>query len=117
MGAKGAVEIIFRGQNVEENTADYERKFANPMVRPCVRMCGDGAHGLEEGRRREADYDYDYGSRGRRVNERVQVAAQRGFVDDIIEPINTRRHICEDLDVLETKELKNPWKKHGNIPL
>lgn len=33
MGAKGAVEIIFRGQNVEENTADYERKFANPMVR------------------------------------------------------------------------------------
>jgi len=32
MGAKGAVEIIFRGQNVEENTADYERKFANPMV-------------------------------------------------------------------------------------
>jgi propionyl-CoA carboxylase beta chain len=32
MGAKGAVEIIFRGQNVEENTADYEEKFANPVV-------------------------------------------------------------------------------------
>uniref|UniRef100_M4C3M6 Propionyl-CoA carboxylase beta chain, mitochondrial n=1 Tax=Hyaloperonospora arabidopsidis (strain Emoy2) TaxID=559515 RepID=M4C3M6_HYAAE len=31
MGAKGAVEIIFRGQNVEQNTADYEEKFANPM--------------------------------------------------------------------------------------
>jgi propionyl-CoA carboxylase beta chain len=38
-------------------------------------------------------------------------------VDDIIEPVNTRRHICEDLDVLETKDVKNPWKKHGNIPL
>ena len=36
MGAKGAVEIIFRGQNVEENTADYEKKFANPMVRGVV---------------------------------------------------------------------------------
>ena len=36
MGAKGAVEIIFRGQNVEENTADYEMKFANPWY---VYMC------------------------------------------------------------------------------
>ena len=32
MGAKGAVEIIFRGQNVEEETSNYEHKFANPMV-------------------------------------------------------------------------------------
>ena len=32
MGAKGAVEIIFRGKNVEAETAEYERKFANPMV-------------------------------------------------------------------------------------
>jgi hypothetical protein len=36
MGAKGAEEINFRGQNVEENTADYEKKFANPMVRLLV---------------------------------------------------------------------------------
>ena len=39
MGAKGAVEIIFRGQNVEENTADYEMKFANPMVCIHVYIC------------------------------------------------------------------------------
>ena len=39
MGAKGAVEIIFRGQNVEENTADYEMKFANPMVCIHVSIC------------------------------------------------------------------------------
>lgn len=32
MGAKGAVEIIFRGKNVEENTAAYEHRFANPMA-------------------------------------------------------------------------------------
>jgi propionyl-CoA carboxylase beta chain len=45
------------------------------------------------------------------------VAAQRGFVDDIVDPAETRLRICEDLEVLESKELENPWKKHGNIPL
>jgi propionyl-CoA carboxylase beta chain len=44
-------------------------------------------------------------------------AAIRGFVDDIIEPRETRRRLCLDLDALSTKKLKNPWKKHGNIPL
>ena len=76
MGAKGAVEIIFRGKDVEENTLEYSKKFANPMS-----------------------------------------AARRGFVDDIIDPETTRTRICEDLELLETKNLKNPWKKHGNIPL
>ena len=33
MGAKGAVEIIFRGQDVEKNTLQYTERFANPMVR------------------------------------------------------------------------------------
>ena len=32
MGASGAVEIIFRGRNVEEETKNYTEKFANPMV-------------------------------------------------------------------------------------
>jgi hypothetical protein len=32
MGAKGAVEIIFHGKDVEAKTAEYEKKFANPMV-------------------------------------------------------------------------------------
>ncbi|EDO37931.1 predicted protein [Nematostella vectensis] len=44
-------------------------------------------------------------------------AATRGFVDDIIEPRMTRLRICADLEVLEHKDRKNPWKKHGNIPL
>ncbi|TKR81779.1 hypothetical protein L596_015600 [Steinernema carpocapsae] len=44
-------------------------------------------------------------------------AAVRGYIDDIIEPRTTRRRICEDLKMLESKELKNPKKKHGNIPL
>ncbi|KAK6009162.1 carboxyl transferase domain protein [Ostertagia ostertagi] len=44
-------------------------------------------------------------------------AAVRGYVDDIIEPHTTRRRICEDLALLESKQLSNPWRKHGNIPL
>lgn len=44
-------------------------------------------------------------------------AAEKGFVDDIIEPRTTRWRLCRDLDLLETKRLTNPKKKHGNIPL
>lgn len=44
-------------------------------------------------------------------------AAEKGYIDDIILPRDTRARICEDLKLLERKEQKNPWKKHGNIPL
>lgn len=76
MGAKGAVEIIFRGKNVEQKTLEYTERFANPMV-----------------------------------------AAQRGFVDDVLDPAVTRQRICDDLDLLKTKKVERPWRKHGNIPL
>jgi propionyl-CoA carboxylase beta chain len=76
MGAQGAVEIIFRGKDVQENTKDYIEKFANPLV-----------------------------------------AAQRGYVDAVLDPADTRRIICEDLDMLATKVLENPPSKHSNIPL
>lgn len=76
MGAKGAVEIIFKGKHVEEETVNYTNLFANPMM-----------------------------------------AAKRGFVDDIILPRTTRARLCKDLQTLRTKELSNPVKKHGNIPL
>ena len=45
------------------------------------------------------------------------VAAARGFVDDVIMPRNTRLRICRALRWLRTKQLENPKKKHGNIPL
>ena len=76
MGAKGAVEIIFRGKNVEEETANYQYQFANPLK-----------------------------------------AAERGYVDDIIMPENTRQIILNDLTVLENKEKTLPKRKHSNIPL
>ncbi|XP_036878868.1 propionyl-CoA carboxylase beta chain, mitochondrial isoform X2 [Manis javanica] len=77
MGAKGAVEIIFKGhENVEAAQAEYIEKFANPFP-----------------------------------------AAVRGFVDDIIQPSSTRARICCDLDVLDSKKVQRPWRKHANIPL
>jgi propionyl-CoA carboxylase beta chain len=45
------------------------------------------------------------------------VAASRGFIDDVIKPRGTRRRICRSLAMLRDKQLKNPWKKHANIPL
>ncbi|XP_033615361.1 propionyl-CoA carboxylase beta chain, mitochondrial isoform X3 [Fukomys damarensis] len=77
MGAKGAVEIIFKGhEDVEAAQAEYVEKFANPFP-----------------------------------------AAVRGFVDDIIQPSSTRARICCDLDVLASKKVQRPWRKHANIPL
>ncbi|KAI9182923.1 hypothetical protein H9P43_003835 [Blastocladiella emersonii ATCC 22665] len=79
MGAKGAVEIIFRGRDADARAkaeAEYIDKFANPLP-----------------------------------------AAQRGYLDDIVAPADTRRRVIEELALLRDKTLKNPWKKHGNIPL
>ncbi|KAG0217818.1 hypothetical protein BGX31_000112 [Mortierella sp. GBA43] len=77
MGAKGAVEIIFRSSADRASAEkDYISKFANPLP-----------------------------------------AAQRGYIDDVIEPSTTRRRIIEDLEVLRHKKLENPKRKHGNIPL
>ena len=41
----------------------------------------------------------------------------RGYIDDLIQPHETRRRICRSLAMLKDKQLRNPWRKHGNIPL
>jgi propionyl-CoA carboxylase beta chain len=45
------------------------------------------------------------------------IAGHRGFIDDVIMPHGTRKRICRSLAMLRDKELENPWRKHGNIPL
>ena len=45
------------------------------------------------------------------------VAGARGFIDDVIMPHETRKRVCRSLAMLKDKELENPWRKHGNIPL
>jgi propionyl-CoA carboxylase beta chain len=81
MGAKGAVEIIFRNalgddEEIERRTKEYEEKFLNPFI-----------------------------------------AAERGYIDEVIQPHNTRRRVARALALLRSKKLENPWKKHDNIPL
>ena len=44
-------------------------------------------------------------------------AAKYGYIDDVIEPRNTRFRVIRALAQLQTKKLTNPVKKHGNIPL
>ncbi|MHB1373854.1 MAG: acyl-CoA carboxylase subunit beta [Thauera sp.] len=45
------------------------------------------------------------------------VAGARGFIDDVIMPHETRKRVCRSLAMLKDKQLENPWRKHGNIPL
>ncbi|MGK0222858.1 MAG: propionyl-CoA carboxylase beta chain [Limisphaerales bacterium] len=81
MGAKSAVEIIFRKElgdveGTQARTDEYQELFANPYV-----------------------------------------AASRGYIDDVIRPQETRERICRSFAMLRDKNLENPWRKHGNIPL
>jgi propionyl-CoA carboxylase beta chain len=81
MGAKGAVEIIFRQDLGDEakiaaRTSEYEARFMSPFV-----------------------------------------AAERGYIDEVIMPHSTRRRVARALAMLREKETEQPWKKHDNIPL
>ncbi|WP_417597271.1 acyl-CoA carboxylase subunit beta [Pararhodobacter oceanensis] len=81
MGAKGAVEILYRSElgdaeKIAARTKDYEDRFANPFV-----------------------------------------AAEKGFIDEVIMPRSTRQRLCRAFASLRNKKLTNPWKKHDNIPL
>ena len=45
------------------------------------------------------------------------VAAERGYIDEVIMPHGTRKRVARALQMLRNKRLENPWKKHDNIPL
>ncbi len=45
------------------------------------------------------------------------IAAERGYIDEVIMPRNTRPRIVRALNMLRDKDQQNPWKKHDNIPL
>jgi propionyl-CoA carboxylase beta chain len=77
MGAKGAVEIIFKGEkDLKKKEEEYIEHFANPYR-----------------------------------------AAERGYVDEVIKPGDTRSKLIVAFKMLENKADKLPKKKHGNIPL
>jgi propionyl-CoA carboxylase beta chain len=81
MGAKGAVEIIFRADigdpgKIAARTKEYEDRFLSPFI-----------------------------------------AAERGYIDDVIMPHSTRRRIARALAMLKDKKMEMPAKKHDNLPL
>jgi propionyl-CoA carboxylase beta chain len=45
------------------------------------------------------------------------IAAARGYIDDVIQPAETRKKLINALRILQTKSVTNPERKHGNIPL
>ncbi len=80
MGAKGAVEIIFRADigdkdAIAARTKEYEDRFLSPFV-----------------------------------------AAERGYIDDVIMPHSTRRRIARALAMLKNKHVEQPKRKHDNLP-
>jgi acetyl-CoA carboxylase carboxyltransferase component len=74
-------------------------------------------------RQRLADAEDPDRERQRLVDEYNQtyanpfIAAGLGYLDDVIEPAATRRHLVEALNALRNKKQVLPAKKHGNIPL
>jgi acetyl-CoA carboxylase carboxyltransferase component len=45
------------------------------------------------------------------------IAAERGYVDDVIDPVDTRKVLVRSLDLLRSKREDLPKRKHGNVPL
>jgi propionyl-CoA carboxylase beta chain len=44
-------------------------------------------------------------------------AAERGYIDEVIQPQSTRKRVARAFALAKDKQLENPWKKHGNLPL
>jgi propionyl-CoA carboxylase beta chain len=81
MGAKGAVEIIYRAdlgdaEKIAARTREYEERFLSPFA-----------------------------------------AAERGYIDDVIMPRETRRRVTRALAMLRDKQVDRPTRKHDNLPL
>ena len=78
----------------------------NIISREAIRQAADPA---AEHRRRVAEY--------REMFANPYKAAELGYVDDVIDPADTRLRLIEGLAMLAGKRDVNPPKKHGNIPL
>jgi len=98
-----------------------DANFAWPNAEIAV-MGADGAVNILYRRELERAADVE-AARAARVAEYREkfanpyIAAQRGFIDEVIAPRQTRRKLIAALEALDTKRDKNPPKKHGNIPL
>jgi methylmalonyl-CoA decarboxylase subunit alpha len=95
--------------------------FAWPTAEIAV-MGPDGA--IEIMYRKEIDADDDPRAKAEELRQRYRdlfatpfVAARKGYIDDVIEPANTRLRIIKSLEMLDGKRQRNPEVRHSNIPL
>jgi propionyl-CoA carboxylase beta chain len=96
MGPEGAVNIVYKRELERAgHSAKSEKEKANIIANARNEK-------IEEFRERFAN---------------PYVAAERGYVDAVIRPQDTRKKLIDALEMLQTKRDKNPPKKHGNIPL
>ena len=98
-----------------------DANFAWPSAEIAV-MGAEGAVNILYKRELDAARDVDALRAARAAEYREKfanpyIAAQRGFIDEVILPRQTRRKLITALTALDTKRDKNPPKKHGNIPL
>ena len=87
MGPKGAIEVL-EGRKIKEMEPEEAKKYIN---------------------QKEEEYKEQFAN--------PYVAARYGYIDDVIEPRNTRFRIARALQTLATKKDTLPPKKHSNIPL
>jgi methylmalonyl-CoA carboxyltransferase large subunit len=121
------IQVVLRksygGSHVAMCSKDLgaDRVLAWPTAEVAV-MGAEGA--VEIVFRKEMDEAQDRAARRAELIEKYRstfaspyVAAGRRLVDDIIEPANTRKHLAQALEYLQTKREERPPKKHGLIPL
>ena len=72
--------------------------------------------GEDNSRRRRLDQDGGEQLLRRTVTNPF-IAGARGYIDDVIQPHETRKRICRSLAMLADKKVDDPWRKHRNIPL
>ncbi|MCK5170416.1 MAG: methylmalonyl-CoA carboxyltransferase, partial [Bacteroidales bacterium] len=88
MGAAGAVEVLYGRELAAIEDAEERAKFVAE---------------------KEAEYKEKFAN--------PYQAASMGYIDDVIEPRNSRFRIIRAFEMLQTKKDTNPPKKHSNIPL
>jgi propionyl-CoA carboxylase beta chain len=105
MGPEGAVNIVYKREldaTVRQAEAMWPQGKAFTEDEKLAVLAEARKEKVEEFRERFAN---------------PYVAAERGYIDAVIRPSETRRRLNSALDMLATKREKNPAKKHGNIPL
>ena len=137
--ARREAAVCVRGGNGSEDHRDHAQGLRRRLLRDGIEAPADGRElRLSDGRDRG---DGSGGSRQHRVSARADgggrsggarkekieefrdrfaspfVAAERGFIDDVIEPHETRPKVIRALRMLQNKVDTMPRKKHGNLPL